>query len=384
MGYKEGYAASIGKNKPLGAYNNPKNVKGDKSPIKVGIIIEIFITPDSLIHDQTKNPGGKNSMGAIKCDITGNELVYPLFPNIGFIPTIGENVGIIELPVNSKSIYTPKYFYISPINYYGSNFLNKINGSQSNMNNITEWDNVINESLIVHKLIKQIGDTYIEGRFGNSVRLSGTLNNIDFIQLPWSEPTEKGKNNDPIIVIRNGENPEYSSLQPELPIEEDINGDLSSIYMTSYQKLPIEISRKESERFISYTTPPITPTQFSDPQIIGNSDRILLNAKKDNILLSAQKSVGVLSNESINLESTQINIHSKNLKLGSKNATESVLNGDLTVSNLKSLTKILRNLILSTLGTDPKYAAQSTSFITTLDLIEKQFDNCKSKNVKID
>lgn len=389
-----GITATIENNPPSSINNVIETGRGNS--FSLGVISEIIITPDQ-IKNTSENPGGVSSLGAVRCSNLGDGLIYPLYPNIKTIPTLGEVVVVVGLDPQSliqteefnEGIgdsytlpFTPQAFYLSTLNLNGSNFLNIPIGIKVK----SEWSDVFNESLKIHKLIPQVGDTTLEGRFGNSIRLSGTLNYPNIPVLSWSELTENGNNNDPIIVFRNGQDPaiETEILDPTLPVEEDINGDLSSIYMTSYQKLPIEISKEESNRFISYTTPPVTPNSFSDPQIIGNSDRILLNAKKDSILLSAQKSVGLLSNESINLESTQINIQSKNLKLGSKSASESALYGDKTVQNLKSLINILRVLVTSTIGTDPKYSAQSTSFLTTLDLIDTQFDNCKSKNVKID
>ena len=385
-----GITATI-ENNPPSSINQPI-VTGGNNPVPLGVVSEIKITHEQ-IENPTLNPGGISSLGAVRCNNLGNGLIYPLYPNSKTIPTLGEVVVVMNLnPASLTQIdedspedytlpFIPQAFYLSTLNIQGNNFLNiplgvKVKG---------EWSDVFNEALKIHKLIPQVGDTTLEGRFGNSIRLSSTLDYPNLIKLPWSEPTEKGNNNDPILILRNGQDPDIETeiLDPTLPVEEDINGDLSSIYMTSYQKLPIEISRNESDRYISYTTPPITPSEFSNPQIIGNSDRILLNAKKDNILLSAQKSVGLMANESINLESTQINIHSKNLKLGNKNASEPVLKGNLTIQNLQSLVNILRALVSSTIATDPKYSSQTTSFLTAIDLIDSQFNNCKSANVKV-
>lgn len=385
-----GITATI-ENNPFDS-QNPSTVVEGNNPISLGVVSEIIITPEQTTTPST-NPGGISSLGAIRCNNLGNDLIYPLYPNLKIIPTLGEAIVVVSLdsstlnqkvedaPEDYIPPFSPKKFYISTLNIHGNNFLNVPLGVRVK----GEWNGVFNETLKIHKLIPQVGDTTLEGRFGNSIRLSSTLDYPNLIKLPWSEPTEKGNNNDPIIILRNGQDPDIKTAitDPTLPVEEDINGDLSSLYITSYQKLPIEISKVDNNRFISYSTPPITPNEFSNPQIVGNSDRILLNAKTDSILLSAQKSVGLISNESINLDSPEINIHSGNLRLGSKSASESVLHGDKTIKNLKSLVNILRGLVNSTIATDPKYSSQATGFLTTLDLIDSQFNNCKSKNVKV-
>jgi hypothetical protein len=142
------------------------------------------------------------------------------------------------------------------------------------------------------------------------------------------------KNTDPITILRNGQ-PTNVNDKGWIPITENLSNDLSSIYLTSYQKIPFSIA---NENFVSYTTPPTTPSQFTNPQIILNSDRIVLNAKTDSVLISGQNSVGISSNNSVNIESTsEIDIASKLVKLGSANASQAVLRGDETDSIFKNI-----------------------------------------------
>jgi hypothetical protein len=176
-----------------------------------------------------------------------------------------------------------------------------------------------------------------EGRFGNSLRFGNTAKSNSQYKNSWST---SGENGDPITILRNGQ-PKNSSSEGWIPITENINNDLSSIWLTSYQKVPFRLS---NENFISYTTPPTTPASFNLPQIIFNSDRIVLNAKSDSVLISGQKSIGLLSNESINIESKQVYIAGNDIKLGSKDATQPVLKGDDTVELLKQVVQELANL----------------------------------------
>jgi hypothetical protein len=60
--------------------------------------------------------------------------------------------------------------------------------------------------------------------------------------------------------------------------------------------------------------------------------------------LSSKKSIGLSTDESINLDTKELSISSPKIKLGSKRATEPVLKGDTTVELLKQLTKAIKDL----------------------------------------
>ena len=185
------------------------------------------------------------------------------------------------------------------------------------------------------------GDITFEGRFGQSLRFGNTAKSNSKYKNNWSE---SGENGDPITILRNG-NSKDIKLNTNIPITEKLKDDLSSIYLTSYQIVPIGLA---NENFKSYSSIPTTPSSFNKPQNILNSDRIIINAKSDSVLISAQKSVGILSNESVNIESQQIYMDGTDIKIGSKDATESALLGDLTVFYIEQLakaTKALANVI---------------------------------------
>ena len=133
-------------------------------------------------------------------------------------------------------------------------------------------------------------------------------------------------------IFRNGQ-PAKSTDEGWIPITENINGDLSSIYLTSTQQL--NSFKVASELYQSYKTPPTFPSQYTEPKVILNSDRVVINAKKDSVLLSAQTSIGMSTNGSVNIDAKSNYISSNDIKLGSKNATQPVLLGDNTVEILK-------------------------------------------------
>jgi hypothetical protein len=182
-----------------------------------------------------------------------------------------------------------------------------------------------------------MGDSLLEGRHGQSLRFGSTAKSKSDIKNNWSVA---GNNGDPITILRNGQ-PTKVSNEGWIPIVENISQDLTSIYLTSYQKIPFSIA---NENFVSYTTKPTLPAQFANPQIILNSDRVVINAKTDSVLISGQNSVGLSSNGSVNIDASSHYISSNDIKLGSKNATQPVLLGDNTVDLLIELTEAVKNL----------------------------------------
>jgi hypothetical protein len=195
------------------------------------------------------------------------------------------------------------------------------------------------EKTNIHPLMPFMGDIIYEGRWGNSLRFGSTTKSKSTYRNNWST---SGKNGDPITILRNGQPRNATDFGAE-PITENIKNDLSSIYLTSYQKLPFSIANEEFKSYVK-SLEPILPSSFTSPQIIANSSRVIINAKDDSVLISGQKSVGISSNDSINIESKQVYMDSTDIKLGSVNASQPVLKGNDTVELLKQLTTIMQGL----------------------------------------
>jgi len=371
----------------------------------------------SIILDQThpefKNKGEWASLGCIfwsnlsnptpQGDINSDNFAFPLFPNIKNYPLLEEITYIIALPntdigTNPNSI---RYYYFNPINLwnsihhngYPSFTTNNLPDSQQKdyqqieignvrkvVDNSTEIDlgKTFKERINVKTLLPYEGDVIYEGRWGNSIRFTSTVSNAN-ISNQWSND---GENGDPIIVIRNGQHDD--GQESWVPQVEDINRDDSSIYLTSNQKLPIKVA---SQSYTSYTTPPTTPSEYKGKQIIITSDRLLLNSKKDSILLSSEQSINLNSNTSINIDSPNTIIQSDKVLLGDKNATESVILGDLFLTEFSILLKQLLGLLatLKTVGTpipgQPNVAVTAASEVLTQQTIQmiNKLESFKSK-----
>jgi hypothetical protein len=193
------------------------------------------------------------------------------------------------------------------------------------------------EKTNIHPIMPFMGDMICEGRWGNSIRIGSTTKSNSTYRNNWSTA---GNNGDPIVIIRNGQPKNVNPFGAE-PITENVKNDLSSIYLTSYQKLFISIA---NENFASYAIKPKLPSEYNGPQIVFNSDRIVINAKEDTVLISGQKAVGISANNSVNIDAPQFCIDSSEIRLGSIGASQAALRGDDTVELLKSLVTVVQGL----------------------------------------
>ena len=183
--------------------------------------------------------------------------------------------------------------------------------------------------------------------------------------------------------------PSNSSEEGWIPITEDVNQDLSSIYLTSTQTLPVDDNTKD--KFTSFNTlgRAIILDQYSDPQIFLNTDRIVLNAKNDSVLIGSKKGINLSTEEYMNVKSRNLFIDAQNVKLGNEDATESLLLGDKTADLLSRLITQLTS-ICNVLLTDQTYVggtpapnapmlAAATEAISVLGELQSQLPNIKSK-----
>jgi hypothetical protein len=375
-------------------------------------------------HPKFKDVGEWNGIGAIFYQFvnqsgttTDSSYALPYDSQQKIYPLVNEIVLLFSLPNQQMGVNTANqsYFYLKPLGIWNHphhdaypNLVTSNNPQQSQDYKATDQgivrrvtddsteielnspvnpsQNTFVEKADIHPLMPYMGDSLLEGRHGQSLRFGSTAKSQSEISNNWSAA---GTNGDPITILRNGQ-PTKVSDRGWIPIVENISQDLSSIYLTSYQKIPFSIA---NENFISYTTPPTTPAQYTNPQIIFNSDRIVINAKNDSVLISGQNSVGLSSNGSVNIESTsEINIVSKLTRLGNKNANQSVLRGDETVEYLKILINELQNIAEALKvvqdwpsgapSPNPVVLTTANSALKVFENVYNQIDSVKSKIVK--
>jgi hypothetical protein len=390
--------------------------------IIAGVLPKIFaarvkfcILDNKTRPDLFKKSGEWSSIGAIYFDsiitpnsnpnFSKNNFAFPLFPNNKTFPLENEIVYIISLPNNNlqKNVNDISYYYFQPINIWNSNHHNAIpdpifgkslpesqrrDYQQTEAGTVrrvtdkgTEIDlgNTFKEKLNIKSIQPFEGDVIYEGRWGQSFRFGSTVNNSAVLN-PWSTT---GENGSPILILRNGQ---YSDgKDPWIPQVEDINKDISPIYATSTQNIPIQVS---SKNYNSYNNAPTSPDRFAGEQIILNSGRLLFNTKTDSILFSSKKTINLNSVEGVNVDSPRFVVNSKNIFLGDKNATEPVILGNTFLNDLRQLLNQLITLstaLQSPIGTPGPsapnliIAGPAQAMVTNAQNMLNRINNYKSK-----
>jgi hypothetical protein len=366
-------------------------------------------------HPRFKELGGWNALGAIEYDSVINpqqtttsgkySIAYPLNPNLKNYPLINEIVFIINLPNktigNSSSGDQPYYMGVTSVwnhphqNAYPSDSNEPAPPQQKSyietqagsvvtpQNNPTQvfLGATFKERGNIHPLLPFEGDVIQEGRWGNSIRFGSTVKNQP---NNWSAV---GSDGDPIIILRNGQ-PSNASKEGWIPITENINTDLASIYATSTQQIPLNAS---STSYVSYKSDtPIIPNKYSGNQIILSSGRLVFNSTKDHILLSSKQTINLNALTSVNIDTPNTIIQSNNIYLGSKDATQPVLLGNTTVQLLNQLITSLNafmTICSTAVGTAPGSPLGSVNMaasqmMTTLNQLQANLEGTKSKYVK--
>jgi len=179
----------------------------------------------------------------------------------------------------------------------------------------------------VHKLKLYEGDSYIESRFGQSIRFSGYNN-------PENELN-------PTITIRNGENAESKQNDESFTTTEDINKDGNIIFLGSGEyllpyTLPTENSRASFKNY---------PSELKGNQIVLNSDRIVLSAKAAEMVFASKKDVGFITDGQYSIDATNgIDVTvdgDTNITTNNRNVNINSGNGKINLgdANLESLVK---------------------------------------------
>ena len=231
---------------PAGDVSNTKG-KEEESQIKL-----LMGRVTGVITDNSALSGAVNFVLIEKGDKTqsieskintngGGDVALPLYPNFRTLPLKNE---IIILITNKAIVEGNKpqtdYFYLSTINLFNAGVYNP-DGEKIDL---VEDDNLnlgvgISETNLnkLRKLLLVPGDTSLEGRFGNTIRLGNSNRGFN---TPWIQNGDGNspQTNSPIIIIRNGQ----KSVDELNPIFENINEDNSSIYLTKGQTIQINVA----------------------------------------------------------------------------------------------------------------------------------------------
>lgn len=283
---------------------------------------------DALVPKYNDNKSyiesGENAqyLGAIKfksdaVDIKLDNTAYPLDKNNLTYPLAGETVLILDFDYlyfwmpYSVSLYpnfredkqtSNRTEIKKPTDLDTKNTTKDYNSAKDGTPNATpksstptKMDYKVNEKI---KFLKPLnGDTILSGRVGNTIRFS------EFYL------TEDGKTSSPGIFIRNRQNQELDNTPIGTLVEENINKDGTSIYLTS-EKIKVPFKETIKKQKVAFTNYP-NSTDFSGNQLFVNSDRIVLSAKAKEFIIFGKGNTGVITDGRYSVDAAkEIYLHS--------------------------------------------------------------------------
>lgn len=331
-------------------------------------------------HPKFKKYGGWAGLGTVEYEIIGDQTgnsdlkpyALPLLPYLKNYPLVEEIVLLLKLPNKDINEITSStnYYYLNPISIWNHPHTNafpnpiqpgqispsqektyqeieagssrKVDDSeeQTNLDGLNPSGGSFIEKSNIHPIIPYVGDIIVEGRFGNSIRLGST--NKSQGTTPYKNNwSSTGELNSPITIIRNGQPNDASSIG-WVPIVENITKDLSSIYLTSTQSIPIVTN---NERYNSFKKAPKLPRTYNSNQIILSSGRLLFNTTQDDIILSSKNNISINALNEIGIDSDNtISFNAPRISLGGPGARDGIIKGNKFMPQFKLLVQQLNNL----------------------------------------
>ena len=297
------------------------NDSGEFYELEIGQVIDIIL---SSSHPKYEKSSVQDNLGVAYIRLTESQknvqnnaltVAYPLDSTFKKYPVLNELVIVVR--------YMNVWFYDNMLNYF-----NRINNNSTQLLGISNTtkgvikygDNFVNNNLTIPKLQPNEGDIIIQGRNGQNIRFSNDHSN-------------------PFVHITTGMDP----ANKQSIIVEDINKDLNTILITT--------SPTKDVPFLPSKNMKVKPPYYAnDVKLVGNqifisTDRIVLNAKQNEILLYANKSISGVSNNSITFDAkTNFLVDAPEIKLG-KDSIEPMVLGNKLVDALTKLINALPQLL---------------------------------------
>lgn len=179
------------------------------------------------------------------------------------------------------------------------------------------------------------GDVTLEGRHGQSLRFGGT-------KITGS-PIAETVNNKPYAILSVGHEGEETPQETRF---ENIDKDISSIYLVSDHKVPLTQANNKRKGWKDKKGP-TKAAEYKGQQILQNSGRIYLNARDLDIELSAKEAIG-LNSKIVAVDGEEyVGFDATKLYWGTNSFTEDepCLKGKTTTDWLKDLCGQLNQLL---------------------------------------
>ena len=350
------------------------------TPPVAGRVYGIVTTENTPTKAMFEKVGGFNAIGTIfyrnyneSIGIIGKiddifldecKIAKPLTSQIANYPVLGELVNIIDLPSPSTQISpASSYSYYTLINLW-----NSVQQNAQPANDTANLGITFVENSNVRSLLPFEGDYIIQSRQGGSIRFSSTTK----LHSDSNEWSSIGNEDSPITIITNG-----LKFDPKKNYYvEQINKDKSSLYLTSTQQLPLQ---PDKTGILNPLTDPIDTSEYFNAQAILNSDRVVLNSKKDEVMIFAKTNVEISTKNIINLNAgDRVHLNGGRVFLGTVNnqlPTENIVLGG-------KLHDLLLNLMdaLHEFGTGLSSVVGSPEGTPAADIISAARGLCTSIN----
>lgn len=319
--------------------SNP-GIDQDTSPGKVFIPVRVVDVILDSTHSEYEKYGRSRAIGVIKyCPLSEDrdksdseslQEAYPISATIRTLPLKNEVVLLITAPSDGLDVSpsTTRAYYTTIVNMW-----NHPNHGAFPETNTLDLGDEIEEATDVNPLQPFPGDLILDGRQGQSLRMTGFKSK----QNPFVDESNQGK---PLTILSNGQKLISNSYDF---ITEDVNLDASSIYLTSDHSIPLNEASKVRK---SYDKAPAGAKEYKGAQVLINSGRLYFNAKTENILMSSAQSIG-LSGNTVNIDSLKnISLDGPEIYLGalSRNKKQPAVLGDKLEEYLKGILDVLQEI----------------------------------------
>lgn len=300
--------------------STPSNTPRIRERIPVRVV-------DVILSTEHPAYGDSNDIGAIKYRQLNRDLdeesqdtlptAWPIEGTYRKYPVKNEIVYLEVAPGPDHERGT-KAYYSHPINIWNNPHHNAFPDLGIYDGELDLGDDFVEDGKIVPRAPRD-GDVIIEGRRGQSIRLTGNGNSL---------------------LLTTGQSASGSS---QVTVNENIDTDPSSLYMT-IGRVPLTAASSDYNSYTDYI--PESPSTYNGNQVVLSSGRLVFNSKSDHILLSSNLTIGFNAIRGFNFD-TPTNFvvgAGTSIRLGSKNANHPVLKGDDTVEVLTELFETLLKL----------------------------------------
>lgn len=292
------------------------------------------------------------SIGAIKYSLIDKRVdtsdpkklpvAFPINRNFTNYPLKNEVVFIIRGPKSDTSI-DENHKHLERVDYYmpAIGISNDVNFLP--YKDVTEDTEEVTASYSTEESFDNIpgirplhpfnGDVILEGRNGQSIRMSGAKSKNN----PF---TDSSNIQDPVTIITNG----HEEISTQGLYIENINKDKSSVYLTSNHVIPLNQAKL---KYAGAKERPIQADKYQGAQIVVSSGRLFFNSHTDDIQFTSTTDFGV-SAKNVYLDGEDyLTVDAKKIYLGEKaklTENQPVILGDVLENFLKTLLEALQQV----------------------------------------